>query len=70
MFKMNSIIDAALDRSRMIILAFMLILIAGFSTYISIPKEEYFFTISGVIAIRFSIFWFSKTEPIFIYNLQ
>ncbi len=36
---MNSIIDAALDRSRMIILAFMLILIAGFSTYISIPKE-------------------------------
>ena len=36
---MNKIIDAALDRSRMIILAFMLILIAGFSTYISIPKE-------------------------------
>ena len=36
---MNNLIDAALDRSRMILLAFMLILIAGFSTYISIPKE-------------------------------
>lgn len=36
---MNSIIDAAISRSRMVLLALILILIAGLSTYISIPKE-------------------------------
>ena len=36
---MNSIIDASINRSRMIIMCLFLILIAGFITYVTIPKE-------------------------------
>ena len=31
------------------------------------PRDIYFFAISGVIAILFSMFWFSKIETIFIH---
>lgn len=37
---MNGIIDAALDRSRMVLLLLVLIFIAGSLTYASIPKES------------------------------
>ena len=36
---MTGLIDAALDRSRMVLLALALILIAGSVAYIQIPKE-------------------------------
>lgn len=38
---MNSLIDAALDRSRMVLLALVLILVAGTVSYVTIPKEAF-----------------------------
>ncbi len=37
---MHAIIDSALDRRRTVVAVLILILIAGFSTYTSIPKES------------------------------
>lgn len=37
---MQKIIDAAFDRSRVVMLAFVMLLVAGASSYLSIPKES------------------------------
>ena len=37
---MNAIINAAMDRSRMVLMLLVLILLMGFSTYLTIPKES------------------------------
>ncbi len=36
---MNALIDAALARSRVVVLGLVVILIAGLAAYIGIPKE-------------------------------
>lgn len=37
---MNGLIEAALDRSRTVLLTLLLLLIAGTAAYVSIPKES------------------------------
>ena len=37
---MRALIDAAMDRTRTVILVFILLLVSGYSTYVSIPKES------------------------------
>ena len=37
---MHTVIDGALSRKRTMVMIFILLLVSGFSTYISIPKES------------------------------